>query len=120
MATQHRYLPPEIARRLNAKIGSGEFYARAALPPGRSRQLWHRFSELSQGDLEQLVEWHKRRAYAALERFERTGSPHTAETAADHIWRAQRYRMRYRELLGDERPEDFVGNDPVFPELCFE
>ena len=114
---KRQHLPPEIIARFNAKVASGWFYELAALPPGRSPQLWHQFEDLALGDLEQLVEWHKRRALKAVARFRATGSPRTAETAADHIWRAERYRVRYHELLGDARPDTLDETDPVFPEF---
>ncbi len=111
-------LPPEIAALVDRKFASGSFYGMAALPGIRGGpQLWQKFKKLTLSDLEQLTEHHKRRARLAVKRYRRTGSHRTAETAADHIWRAERYRMRFRELLGDERPEDFVDTDPVFPEF---
>ena len=111
-------LPPAIAASVDRKFRCGWFYELALLPGiCGSPQLWQEFKKLTLSDLEQLTEHYKRKAYSSLERYDRRGSPRTAALAADHIWRAERYRMRYRELLGDERPEDFVDTDPVFPEL---
>ena len=111
-------LPAEIAELFSAKVASGVFYKYAERRKIWSKETrWCRFEQLTLADLEQLVEYHRRRALAAIEEFIQTGRPYTAYAAADHIWRAERYRMRYRKLLGDESPEDFVDNDPVFPEF---
>jgi len=103
-------LPAPIVERVARKAESGKFYRFAFIPPGKpsAQQIVRDFGQLTVGDCEQLVEHHLRLANRALRRFDVTGSPRTAETAADHVFRANRCRLQYYELLGQTPdPADF-------------
>ncbi len=66
--------------------------------------------DLTPGELEQLTEYHVRRARRSLMRFDFTGSKRTAKTAAEHVLRARYYRGLYRLKLNlepDERDMPF-------------
>jgi hypothetical protein len=105
-------IPLAVSDRVNRLVDSGEFYAFAEIPqPGSREKLFCHFEDLTVAHCEQLVEEHTRRARKLIARYEQTGSPSTARTAAGHIFRANRYRLRYYELLG----QDFDPADLPFP-----
>jgi hypothetical protein len=80
--------------------------------PG-SQSTFRRFQDLRPGDCEQLTEYHVRRANRALFRFDVTRNPHTAKTAAEHIYRARLYRAKFHDLMGTAPTE----RDMPFPLL---
>jgi hypothetical protein len=69
--------------------------------PGKP-SLWTPCQRLTVADTEQLVEQHTRMARKSIERWKRTGSPRTLETAARHILRGRTYRCLYIELTGQQ------------------
>lgn len=69
------------------------------MTPGRPTRFKHH-KALTVADAEQLTEQHTRLARAAIERFLRTGSQHSARTAARHILRGRTYRCLYIRLTG--------------------
>ena len=79
------------------------------------RTLYKHWRSLTIGDCEQLVGQHTRAARLAIIRFQGTGSPSTARTAAEHILRTRLYRGLYRQTLGLARDE---GDMPFPLAIC--
>ena len=101
-ATTATSLPEPICKVVRLKMLSCEFYTWASMRGPRGKIIYKLFRKLTVGDCEQLTEYHLRRAHAAMNRYHLNRSDSTAQTAADHIFCANRYRLQYYELLGME------------------
>lgn len=99
-------MPERIFRKVIRKMNSGEFYTyafvRAITGPYEGKQVVQDFDHLTVGELGELIARHRERARKAAVRYHLTGSESSARTAADHIFRCNRYAVRREELLGNE------------------
>jgi hypothetical protein len=106
-------IPQTIADRVSRLTKSNVIPIFAELRRPGKPSRWKLFERLTVGDCEQLAEYHARRARRMMMRFDITGSPHTAKTAAEHVYRARLYRLLYQHLMAVERNE----GDTAFPML---
>ena len=78
----------------------------------RGRHVFCPFKEMTVARCEQSVEFHRRKALQAIDRYLKTATQKSARTAGFHIIRARLWRCQYFTLSGQEETTE---DDMPFP-----